>query len=99
MENLEIAKIRIERAIKFSERFDEMSDKEFKWLINYIDNILKLLPNSKDKLSIQAYVYKLKKMEFKKYGAIFKGISPYGGVIIRKKDLNNLVWWLNSLLY
>lgn len=98
--NKELAKIKIERIIKLSERFEEMNEEEFERLLSILENTVKLIPTTKkDKLELLNYLEFLNTLKFKRYGFIFKGYSKKSSVIINKKDFENLVWGARSLLF
>lgn len=100
MEQDELAKVKIERAIKLSERFEEMNENDFKRFMFFMGNVLKIIPrNSREKEELQAYVEFLNDMDFKRYGYIFKGFSKKGSILITKKEVNDLVWRARSLLF
>ncbi len=100
MEQRELAQLKIDRAIRLSERFEEMDEEEFKRLLSFLENVLSIIPNNKrEKEELQAYLGLLNSMEFKKYGFIFKGFSKKGSVILTKRDVENLVWGARSLLF
>jgi hypothetical protein len=96
----ELAEIKIERAIKLSERFDEIDVGELKKIILLLNQALQLIPNkSREKDEIQAYLSLLSNMEFEKFGGIFKGFSRKGNIIISKKELDEIIWRAHSLLF
>jgi len=100
MESLELAKMKIERAIKYVEQFDKMEDAEFNRFIEFMENALKILPCEKrEKDELQSYVEYISTMDFKKCGFVFKGFSRKGNVILTKKDAENIVWTARSLLF
>jgi len=100
MEQDELAKVKIERAIKISERFEEMDEDDFKRFMFFMKNLLKIIPhNSREKEELEAYVEFLNGMDFKKYGYVFKGFSKKGSILITKKEINDLVWRTRSLLF
>ena len=100
MEQKELAQIKIERIIKLSDKFEEMDVGELKRLLNLLSSAIKIIPsNSKEKEELQAYVDFLMSMEFQRYGAIFKGISNKGNVILTKKEMDEIIWRAHSLLF
>ncbi|MCD6576047.1 MAG: hypothetical protein J7K73_02725 [Nanoarchaeota archaeon] len=100
MEQYELAKVKVERIIKLSEKFEEMDEDDFRRFIYNLGNVLHIIPNnSREKQELEAYVDFLNDMDFKKYGFIFKGISKKGSVKITKKDIVDLVWRTRSLLF
>lgn len=100
MEQHELAQLKIDRAIRLSERFEEMDEEEFKRLLSFLENVINIIPkNTREKEELQAYLGLLNNMEFKKYGFIFKGFSKKGCVILTKRDIENMVWTARSLLF
>ena len=100
MENLELAKMKIERAIKYIEQFEEMKDSEFNGFLEFVENTLRIIPcKSREKEELQAYVEYISTMDFEKCGYVFKGFSRKGNAIISKKDAENIVWTARSLLF
>ncbi len=100
MDKRELAEVKMERLIKLSERFEEMNEEDFKRLIYYLGNVLKIIPNeSREKQELESYVDFLNDMDFKKFGYIFKGISKKGNVKLTKRDVVELVWRTHSLLF
>ncbi len=96
----ELAKIKVERVIKLSEKFEEMDEEEFKRFLALLENTLQIVPkNTREKKEMDAYVGFLSTMEFKKFGFIFKGFSKKGNVLLNKRDVENIVWNVHSFLF
>ena len=100
MDTYELLRIKMDRIIKMLDNFEDMSEKDFSEFMNKIENISRLIPKEdNEKKNILAYTNYLNAMKFKKYGGIFKGKSIKGNEIIRKMDVEDMVWRINSLLY
>ena len=99
-EDFELAKVKIDRVIRLSENFDNMNEDDFKRFLTILESVINIIPkNSKEKEELQEYLGFINRMEFKRYGYLFKGMSPKGSVAIRKNDINNMVWLAHSFLF
>ena len=87
MNNLELAKIKFNRAVKIAENYDEMTEENmrtfFLYLLRTLDNIPQQTPN---KLYWHAKVNGFLNMDLKKYGSIFKAVSWKDSIIIKKQN-------------
>ncbi len=100
MELYELLRLRVDRVIKMLENFEDMSEEEFSIFLSKIENISNLFPNDcKENRYLKSYINYLSSLNYKKYGCIFKGKSIKGSEIISKKDANDLVWNMRSLIY
>ena len=99
-EDYELAKLRVERIIKLSETYEEMNEEDFKRFLHIMESVLTIIPKkSNEKEELEDYLGFITNMDFKKYGYIFKGVSNKGSVMIKKRDIENMVWLTHSFLY
>ena len=96
----ELAKIKVERIIRLSERFEEMDNEEFKRFLALLENTLQLIPNNNmEKRELDAYIGFLNTLEFQKFGFVFKGFSKKGSALVNKRDVENIVWSVHAFLF
>ena len=98
MNELEIAKTKVDRAIKLVENFEKLNEGEIKRIFLCLKNALEIMPTTQsEKYRLYSYLNILDEMELKKFGVIFKVTSPTESFIIKKTDMEELVWTVNSL--
>lgn len=100
MDNIELAKIKLDRAIRLAENFEELSSEDLRTLLLCLLRTLDALPKqNNEKLYWYSRISSLLNMELQRYGAIFKAMNWKNSVILQKQDLENMIWNVNSLLY
>jgi len=99
MNDLEIAKTKIERAIKLVENFEELNEEGLSTIILFLKNALEIIPTTRpEKYQLYSYLNLLDDSKIRKYGTIFKAHSPKESFILKKADMEELAWTIHSLL-
>jgi hypothetical protein len=100
MNNMELAKLKIERAIAIGSDYDFLDESTFKQMLQCLYNGLAVLPKeSQEKDRIYNIVTTLLSMEIKKFGYVFKANSWKNYILINKNDVTELIWRAHSLLF
>jgi hypothetical protein len=100
MDNIELARVKLDRAIRMVEHFEDMNEGDLRAVILYLLRSLDALPRqSSEKLYWYSKLSALLNMELHKYGAIFKATSWKNSMILKRNDVEQMVWNVNSLIY
>lgn len=100
MDDIELAKVRVDRAIKLVDNFENLSENDFKKVLWCLSSALELMPSrSREGAMLYYYLQQLTMLEVKRYGEIFKANGTKTGVLLKKNDLIELAWRVNSLFF
>ena len=99
MNTMELARLKIERAITLSKDYDRMDEQELRQMLLCLHNGLFVLPK-KDQEWSQLYniTTRLLNMGLTRYGHIFKASSWKDTMMLSRQDVVELVWRAHSLL-
>lgn len=92
MDNIELAKSKLERAYRIFENFEFISETDMKSMLHCLLNAIELLPSSNpEKYELYGHVRNLTSMDIKKYGAVFKAMNWKDSMLIKKEDVRELI--------
>jgi hypothetical protein len=100
MENLDLARTKLDRAIRLASRYDDLTESDLRALLLCLLRSIDSIPHqNSEKLYWYAKINSLLNMELNRYGEIFKATNWKNSVIINKNNLEEMVLNVNCLLY
>ena len=100
MNRKDLARIKIDRAIKISEPYEALNENSLRNIFNCLINALKLIPKDDiEKEELLAHLENMHSQEYKLCGGVFVAETEKLPIRIDKFLLKELIWRAHSLLF